>query len=97
MPIYIGLATWTQEGIQNVKDSPARLEKAKQIYRKEGGELKEFYVTMGGYDMVAITELPDDAAAARVALQLGAAGAIRTQTLRAFTEAEYQDIVASIS
>ena len=46
--------------------------------------------------MVVVTELPDDEAAAKVALQLGAAGAIRTQTLRAFSEDEYRAIIASL-
>ena len=42
MPTYIGLATWTQDGMKNIKDSPDRLEKAKQVYRNAGGEVKQF-------------------------------------------------------
>ncbi len=97
MPTYIGLATWTQEGIKNATDSPDRLEKAKEVYRNAGGEIKDFFVTLGGYDMIVVTELPDDEAAAKVALQLASGGAIRTQTLRAFTEGEYKKIIGSLS
>jgi uncharacterized protein with GYD domain len=45
---------------------------------------------------VAIAELPDDTALARLALALGAQGNIRTETLRAFTEAEYRRIVSEL-
>jgi GYD domain-containing protein len=50
----------------------------------------------GQYDAVAIAELPDDTALAKLALGLGAQGNIRTETLRAFTESEYRRIVAEL-
>lgn len=95
MPTYIHLANWTQDGIKNVKDSPARLDKVKELYKKAGAEVKAFYMTMGRCDMVVISEAPDDDTIARVALQIGASGAVRTETLKAFTEAEYRKIVGS--
>lgn len=96
MPTYISLLRYTQQGIAGVKGGPARLDAAKEAYKKAGGELKAFYLTMGQYDMVVIAELPNDEAVARLALGLGAAGNIRTETARAFTEAEYRNIVASL-
>jgi uncharacterized protein with GYD domain len=45
---------------------------------------------------VAIAELPDDTALARIALALGAQGNVRTESLRAFNEAEYRKIVAEL-
>ncbi len=45
---------------------------------------------------MAIIEAPNDAAVAKVALKLGAAGNVKTVTLRAFDEAEYRDIVAGL-
>lgn len=96
MPTYISLLRYTQQGIASVKNGPARLDAAKEAYKKAGGELKEFYLTMGQYDMVVVAELPNDEAVARLALALGAQGNIRTETSRAFTEAEYRKIVASL-
>ena len=96
MPTYIHLASWTPDGIQNIKDSPARLDKVKELYKKAGAEIKAFYMTMGRCDMVVISEAPDDDTIARVALQIGASGSVRTETLKAFTEAEYRKIVGSI-
>jgi uncharacterized protein with GYD domain len=87
---------WTQKGIQDVKDSPSRLEKAKALVATAGGEMKSFYLTMGRYDMVAVIEAPDDAAYARVMLALGSKGGVRTETLRAFPEEEYRSIIAAL-
>jgi uncharacterized protein with GYD domain len=97
MSTYIVLANYTQQGMQNIKESPARLEAAKELHKKFGAELKAFYLTMGAYDAIAITEAPDDQTAAKVALSLGSKGAIRTATLRAFTENEYRDIIAALA
>ncbi len=61
-----------------------------------GGEFKGFYMTMGGYDLVMIYDAPDDAVSARFTLVLGMLGTVRTRTLKAFPEAAYREIVASL-
>ena len=48
----------------------------------------------GKYDMVVVSGLPDDEAAAKVPLTVGSGGAVRTETLRAFTEDECREIIA---
>ena len=96
MATYILLANYTQKGIENIKESPARLDAAKQAFQAMGAELKEFYLTMGRYDMVVVAEAPDDETAAKLALAIGSAGAIRTETLRAFTEDEYRKIISAL-
>ena len=96
MPTYISLFRYTREGISAIKDSPNRLEKVKQVFKSVGGELKAFYLTMGSYDGVVISEAPNDEACAKAALIIGAAGAVRTETLRAFTEEEYRKLIASL-
>ena len=96
MPTYISLLTYTQQGIAGIKKGPERLDAARQAYKRAGGELKAFYLTIGQYDAVAIAELPDDTALAKMLLSLGALGNVRTQTLRAFTEAEFRKITAEL-
>ena len=96
MPTYISLVSYTQKGIENVKQSPERLEKVKAAMKAAGGEFKAFYLTMGRYDIVVISEAPNDEAAATTMLAIGAAGNVRTETLRAFTEDEYRNIIASL-
>jgi uncharacterized protein with GYD domain len=96
MPTYITLARWTQQGIEKVKESPARLEAFKQLVKSAGGEVKSFYMVTGQYDMVIVSEAPNDEAVAKVTLATASRGAIRTETTRAFTEAEYRKIIAAL-
>jgi uncharacterized protein with GYD domain len=96
MTTYIMLVNWTAQGAAKAKDSPARLDAAKKALKDMGGEFKSFFMTMGRYDMIAVYEAPDDAVAARFALQLGQQGNIRTETLKAFPEAAYREIMRSM-
>jgi uncharacterized protein with GYD domain len=96
MATYISLIKFTQQGIATIKDGPARLDSGKETLQALGSELKAFYLTMGRYDVVAISEAPDDEAAAKVALAIGSAGNVTTETLRAFTEDDYRAIVAAL-
>ena len=97
MPSYIILANWTDQGAQKVRDSPRRLDAAKRALTDMGGEFRSFYMTMGEYDLIAVYEAPDDAVSARFTLLLGALGMVRTKTLKAFPEAAYRQIIASLS
>ena len=96
MSNYIVLLNWTQGGIDNIKDSPSRLDRAKEGLKEIGGKLKGFYLTMGSYDMVIVCEAPDDAAMAKYVLTLDSAGSVRSETLRAFPEDEYREIIESL-
>lgn len=96
MPTYITLVNWTQKGIENVKDSAARLDKAKKAIKAAGGKLKAAYMTIGEYDLVIITEAPDDAAFARAMLQISSAGSVRSRSMKAFNEEEYRKIVSEL-
>jgi uncharacterized protein with GYD domain len=96
MATYIMLTNWTQKGIENVKDSPGRLEAAKEAFQAAGGEIKEFFLVTGRYDMVVIADAPDDKTMAKLALIIGSGGAVRTETLRAYSEEEYRKIIASL-
>ncbi|HET9176947.1 MAG TPA: GYD domain-containing protein [Terriglobia bacterium] len=96
MPTYISLCNWSQQGIEKVKESPARLDAARKAFKAAGADLKQFYMTLGRYDFVILTEAPDEATAAKAALNLGKAGNARTETFRAFTEDEYRKLLGSL-
>lgn len=96
MSTYILLGSWTEQGIRSVKDSPKRLDAARQAIKALGGEIKSFFMTMGKYDFVVIYDAPDDAAAARFTLALAQGGNLRSQTLKASSEAEYREIIGSL-
>ena len=97
MARYIMLVNWTDQGIRTVKDSPKRLDAARNAAKGVGAELREFYMTMGDHDMVVVIDAPTDEAMAKFALVLGGAGNVRTKTLKAFSETEYRAIVGSLA
>lgn len=96
MTTYISLVNWTEQGVKNVRESPKRLDAARKLLADMSGDFSAFYMTMGDYDAVAIYDAPDDAVAARFALQLGMQGNVRTRTLKAFPEAAFREIIKSL-
>ena len=96
MPTYVSLCRWTNLGAQKVKESPTRLEAAKKGFEAEGVKILSFFMTTGKYDMIILSEAPDDAAIAKAILTQISNGGITTETSRAFTEDEYKAILGSI-
>lgn len=96
METYIILGSFTGEGIKNIKESPARIEAARQAVEEAGGEFTSWHLTLGRYDFVAVTEAPDAKTAAAVLLAIGAQGNVSTETLRAFTEDEFKQVVEQV-
>ncbi|MDB5526331.1 MAG: hypothetical protein JWM58_4094 [Rhizobium sp.] len=97
MTTYIMLINWTEQGARNLRESPKRLDAAKKELEAMGGVFKEFYMTMGEYDMVAVCEAPDDAVFARFGLTMGMKGNVRTRTLKAFSESAFRELIATVS
>ena len=96
MPTYVLLVNYTDQGIRDVQQSPQRVGTTREIARKFGAEVKDVYLTMGNYDFVIAVEAPDDQAIAKLALSLGSLGNIRTTTLKAFSEAEFGELVKDL-
>ena len=97
MPTYVSLISWTEKGVASFKDTVDRAEAGKQLATKFGGALKEIYWTIGPYDIVAVSEAPDDESATAFALALSSQGNVRTTTMRAFDANEMKAIIAKAS
>jgi uncharacterized protein with GYD domain len=96
MATYISLISWTDKGVSTYKDTLDRAEASAEIATKLGATLKEVYWTIGPYDIVAVSEAPDDETATAFALALSSQGNIRTTTLRGFNADEMRTIVGKI-
>jgi uncharacterized protein with GYD domain len=94
MPTYISLINWTDQGIRNFRDTVDRAEAGRQLAGTFGGSLKDIYWTIGPYDIVVVSEAPDDETATAFALALASQGNVRTTTMRAFDAGEMAGIVA---
>ena len=96
MTTYIMLLNWTEQGAKNLRESPRRLDAARKSLEEMGGSIKEFYLTMGETDLVAVCEAPDDAVMARFTLALGMSGNVRSRTMKAFPETAYRELIGSL-
>ena len=95
-PTYISLVKFTEKGIQDAKQTTQRLDAWAAKVQSMGVTIKQMYWTLGEYDQVCIFEAPDDETAASVLLAANMLGNIRSQTMRAFTTAEMDKILAKI-
>lgn len=96
MNTYVVLVNYTDEGIKSVKESPARADKVRQWLEEAGGAVKDLYLTLGEYDFVIVFEAPDDETMARVLLETGRLGTVRTKTMRALPKEVYHQLVDSL-
>lgn len=95
MPAFITLASFTEQGARNIKESPQRYEAFKAAAEAAGVSIKSVHWTTGAYDIVIVSEGPEDAVMT-LALKTAALGNVRTQTLRGFTAAEMRKLVAHV-
>ena len=97
MASYIVLANFTDQGVRNVKDSTKRADTFKELAKSQGASVKDIYWTLGRYDIVALVDAPDDTVVTALGLTLAKAGNVRTQTLRAFSQAEMGAILNKVA
>jgi uncharacterized protein with GYD domain len=62
MPTYVTLASFTEKGLNGIKDTVKRAEPFKAAAASQGAHVREFLWTQGAYDMVCVIEAPDDTA-----------------------------------
>lgn len=96
MAKYVVLMNWTDQGVKSAKDTVDRYHQANTLIESMGGSLGTVLWTIGGYDLVAIAEAPDDETLSAILLALAGGGNLRTQTLRAFDENEMQTILGKL-
>ena len=96
MATYIVLSSFTDQGVRSVKDTAKRADAVKDLAKKFGATAKEFYWTLGSYDVVAIFDAPDDASITALGLAIGGGGNVRTQTMRAFSREEMNGVLAKL-
>ncbi len=97
MAKYVILVNWTEQGVANARDTVSRTEKARDLAKQHGSDFDLFLWTLGRHDVIAVLDAPDDETAAAIAMAVSGQGAIRTETLRAFTADEVGSIVGKLS
>ena len=96
MAKYISLVKYTAKGVENVKESPNRLDAFKQLCESTGVKVEGFYLTMGRYDIILIVDAQNPETVAKIILATASRGAVSTETLPAFAEEEYRKIISEL-
>ncbi len=97
MATYLVQFGFTQKGVEHIRESPARVETAKETVRTLGGEVKAFYAILGSeFDTMFIVEAPNEQKVGEMVLAIAAHGYVRTRTHRLFSEDEFRSIVSSL-
>ena len=93
MAKFVTLWQFTDQGIRNVKDSPARVKAANKKAESKGMKVIATLYTEGPYDLITISEVSDEKLATAFALATLAQGNVRSTTMRAFDPDEFEAIV----
>lgn len=95
MATYISLVSFTEQGIRNVKESPARAEAFKALASKLGVTVKSVHYTVGAYDLVTTVEGSDEAVTTLL-LKVCSLGNVKTHTMRAYTTDEMARMIGNM-
>jgi uncharacterized protein with GYD domain len=89
LPLYVMLTTLTPEGVQTLKNNPARINEVNREVEQLGASVKAQWAVLGQYDFVNVVEAPDEKTMARVSLELGSRGTARYESLAAIPIDEF--------
>ncbi len=95
MPSFVTLVNFTDQGARAIKDSPDRYEAFKSLAEASGISVKSVLWTSGAYDMVLVTEGPEEASMV-LNMKMATLGNVRTQTLRGYTPTEMRKMVTAL-
>ena len=96
MITYVGMLSFTDKGIQAIKDATKRAAAAKEVAKRSGVNMREILWTMGDCDMICVLEAEDESALAAFSLATAMQGNVRTRSLRAYTAGEMDKILAKL-
>jgi uncharacterized protein with GYD domain len=90
---YIALLRFTEKGAEHIKDSTKRAHHFNAMAKKAGVKVEAQYWTIGAYDGVLIIRAESEKKALHLLTLLAAGGNVRTETLQAFTDKQFTEIV----
>jgi uncharacterized protein with GYD domain len=79
MPHYLQQVAYSREGWEAVVANPQnRIEAVRPAVEKLGGKIESAWFSFGDYDIVVITQMPDNVSAAAIAMAFAAGGACKS-------------------
>jgi uncharacterized protein with GYD domain len=93
MARYISLLRFTEQGAKDVKKSINRAHEFGKVAARAGVQIEGQYWTLGAYDGVLIISADSDEKALHCLSELASQGYVRTETMQAFTDKGFNEIV----
>ncbi len=93
---YLSLLTFTQQGMSQIQESPARATEFNAAVGAAGGRVVSQYWSLGEIDAAVVFEVPDDTSAAALLADLAKQGHVRARSQRVYDEKEFGAIVAKL-
>jgi uncharacterized protein with GYD domain len=81
MPTFVMLTSLTPDGVKTLKNNPGRVQEVNREVEQLGVKVVNQWAVLGQYDFITIVEAPDDATMAKVSVELGSRGTMKSQTL----------------
>ena len=93
MPTYITLYNYTG----SIKGGgPERFEKVKQIAAEEKGEILHVFGLLGAYDILSVSEFPDNRAAMKAIAKIGNLVGAKTNTMAALERDDFLKLLTEL-
>ncbi len=93
MTTFATLINFTQKGAEGIADSKNRFAKFEGWVKEAGGRIVSAYGLLGEYDLLVITEFPDEKAATRTIVKVATLGTVSPKTLTAIPIKEFYQLV----
>jgi len=93
MPHYISLIRFTEPGAKAIKQSTSRAHAFAEAAAKAGVTIEGQYWTLGACDGVLIISADNEKRALHLLAELAATGSVKTETMQAFKDTEFDAIV----
>ena len=97
MATFITNIKFTEQGIQNIHESPKRAAAFKSAAKKMGVKVSDIYWTLGSRDGVIIFDAPNDETATAAMLYLSSQGNVQTTTARAYNSSEIEKVIGLLA
>jgi uncharacterized protein with GYD domain len=93
MAMFVVLSKFTDQGAKNIQNLRKGVEENMARGERLGVKIHGWYLTQGRYDLVVVAEAPDAETMLAQAAGVAGAGNTRTETLRAYTLDEVEQVL----
>jgi uncharacterized protein with GYD domain len=96
MTTYVALVNFTEQGVQNFRDTRQRADNFRAMADQAGVTVRDVFWLLGRYDGLLLLDAPDEETVTALMLALASLGNVRTQTLRAYDSSEIGTILGRV-